>query len=193
MKRWTVWMTFAAVLLVAANASALDAYQDRRGLFAGVSLGGGPGAADVENPTDITGLDENRQLGFHIGAELGGGVSKNVTAALGLNWWIRTVTVGSRHLNHQHLSLLPTARLFIIDGLYAVGGAGLGYAVFDAERAGVQVQKYREMGLAAKLGAGYEFFLNGTVAGGIEANYTRHFYANADFDTINGLVTVRWY
>lgn len=193
MKRFTGWMVCFAVLVTASQAAALDAYQDRRGILVGVNVGGGPGLADVENPADLTGLDENRQLGFHIGAEVGGGMSKNLTAALGANWWIRTVTIGNRHLDHQQLSFLPVLRLFVFDGLYGLGGAGLAYAAFDAERSGVEVTRYREMGLAAKLGAGYEFFLNGTVAAGIEAAYTRHFYGNADFDTLNGVVTIRWY
>lgn len=187
------WTVFALVTLIGSQAFALDAYQDRRGIFAGVSVGGGAGFVGVDPVTDVTGLDENRRLGFHLGAEVGGGIGKQLTASLEGNWWIRTVTLGSRHLDHQHLNFMPTARFFIFDGFYAEGGAGLAYALFDAERNDVQIQKYREMGLAAKLGAGYEFFLNGTVAAGIKAGYTRHFYGNANFDTISGMVTVRWY
>lgn len=192
-RRIAGWMVFALATFVASQAFALDAYQDRRGIFAGVNVGGGAGFVGVDPVTDVTGLDENRRLGFHLGAEVGGGIGTRLTASLQGNWWIRTVTLGSRHLDHQHLNFMPTANLFIIDGFYAEGGAGLAYAVFDAERNDIRIQKYREMGLAAKLGLGYEFFLNGTVAAGIKAGYTRHFYGNANFDTISGMVTLRWY
>lgn len=184
---------FFAVAIAASPALALDGYEDRRGIFAGVNVGGGAGFAAVDQASDLTGLDENRQLGLHLGAEVGGGLSEMITASLEGNWWIRTVRLGSRHLNHQHLSFLPVGRLFIIDGLNVGLGAGLAYAMFDAERNNIELQKYREMGLAVKANVGYEFFLNGTVAAGLEVGYTRHFYGNADFDTLSGKVTVRWY
>lgn len=187
------WLTLMALMLVASQSYALDAYKDRRGIFAGVNVGVGAGFAGVDQAGDLTGLDENRQLGLHLGAEVGGGLSQHLTGALEANWWIRTVTLGSRHLNHQHLSLLPVARYFIWDGLNVGAGAGLAYASFDTERNGVETYRYREMGLALKFGAGYEFFMNGTIAAGIDIGYTRHFYSNADFDTLGGQVTLRWY
>lgn len=193
MKRAVSLIPILLLLAIAAPASALDAYQDRRGILVGVNLGGGPGSANVDNPIELTGLDDHRQIGFQLGAEIGGGMSERITGTLGFNWWIRTISINQRSLDHHQLSILPTARLFVIDGLYGMAGAGLAYAAFDAERAGATLTRYREMGFAAKVGAGYEFFLNGTVAAGLEANYTRHFYSASDFDTVNALVTVRWY
>ncbi len=187
------WMTFLAVMLVASQSFALDAYQDRRGIFAGVNVGVGAGFAGVDSAGELTGLDENRQLGLHLGVEVGGGITKQLTASLEGNWWIRSVTLGPRRLDHQHLSFLPVVRYFVWDGFNLGAGAGLAYAVFDTERNGVETFRYREMGLALKIGAGYEFFMNGTIAAGIDAGYTKHFYNNADFDTLGAQVTLRWY
>lgn len=186
-------MTFVAMTMLASQAFALDAYKDRRGLFAGLNLGGGAGFAGVDSAGEATGLDKNRQLGLHLGAEVGGGLTKTITGALETNWWIRTVRLNERKLNHQHLSLLPFVRWFIWDGLNIGAGTGLAYTVFDTERDGVETFRYREMGLALKAGAGYEFFVNGTIAAGIDVGYTRHFYSNADFDTVGAQVTLRWY
>lgn len=180
-------------LCVSSNAFALDAYQDRRGLFAGVGLGGGPGAASVDNVADITGLDDGRQMGLHFNVLVGGGITERLTGAAEASWWIRTVQLGERHLDHQHFSFMPVVSFFLFEGLHLKGGAGLAYASFDAERSGVSVHHYREMGLAAKAGAGWEFFLNGTVAAGVDLTYTRHFYGGANFDTVNGALTLKWY
>ena len=186
-------LSLLAITTLATPAFSLDGYKDRRGIFAGVNVGGGAGFAGIDTAGELTGLDENRQLGLHLGAEVGGGISEKLTAALEANWWIRTVTLGPRRLDHQHLSFLPVARYFIWDGFNVGAGAGLAYAVFDTERNGVETFRYREMGLALKIGAGYEFFLNGTIAAGIDLGYTRHFYNNADFDTLGAQVTLRWY
>ncbi len=193
MKKITSLLTFVTLLAAASSASALDGYKDRRGLLVGVNIGGGPGSANVESPSELTGLDENRQIGFQLGAELGGGMNEWITAAVGVNWWIRTVKINERSLEHHQLSFLPTLRVFVFDGFYPLLGVGLGYAAFDTERNGREVSTYRELGLAGKVGAGYEFFLNGSVAAGLEVNYTRHFYSISDFDTFNGLITIRWY
>ncbi len=182
-----------AFLVIAAPALALDGYKDRRGLFLGVGLGGGVGAASTELARESTGLDDGRQLGLDLSATLGGGATEYLTFGAQGNWWIRTVRLGDRSLEHQHLNFLAAANFFIIDGLYAEGGAGLAYAAFDTARGDVETFTYRELGLALKVGAGYEFFLNGTTAIGFGAGYTRHFYNNARFDTVNGVVTVRWY
>lgn len=190
---WIGSLTLLSVLLVAGQASALDGYQDRRGLFAGVHVGAGAGFAGIDNVNELTGLEENRQMGLHLGAEVGGGLSKRLTGALEGNWWIRTVRINSRSLDHQHLSFLPTGRFFIIDGLNVGLGVGLAYAVFDTERDGVETYRYREMGLAAKLGLGYEYFVNGTIATGINLHYTRHLYNRADFDTLGMNISLRWY
>lgn len=190
---WIGSIALFAVMFVAGQASALDAYKDRRGLFAGLNIGGGAGFAGIDNVNELTGLEENRQMGLHLGAEVGGGLSKRLTGALEGNWWIRTVRLNNHSLDHQHLSFMPVGRFFIYDGLNVGLGVGLAYAVFDTERDGVETYRYREMGLAAKLGVGYEYFINGTIAVGLDVNYTRHLYNRADFDTLGANITFRWY
>ena len=176
----------------AADAFALDAYKDRRGIFFGLNLGGGMGFSGVDEATDITGLSDG-QPGLQLGGEIGGGMSKAFTGALEMNWWYRKVRLGERKLNHHHLSLMPTLRYFIFDGLHAGAGAGFAYASFDTERLGRETYSYRETGVAVKAEAGYEFFLNGTIAAGVDLSYTHHFYSHANFDTVGMVVTVRWY
>ena len=98
--------TFLALTLVASSAWALDGYKDRRGIFLGVGLGGGVGAADTDVDGEATGLDDGRQLGLDLSATLGGGVTEFLTVGAQGNWWIRTVQLGERSLEHQHLNLM---------------------------------------------------------------------------------------
>lgn len=179
------------VLTAASSAFGLDRYGSRKGVFAGVGLGGGIGAVDVSNDGDTSGL-EDRQLGFHLNGTVGGGVTDNIVLGAQANWWIRNVETDSQQLQHQHMSFLANANLFLIEGLYVDGGAGFAYTMFDAIR-GNSTTEYSEMGLALKAGVGYEFFLNGTQAAGVNASYTTHIYSNASFDTVNGGLTFRWY
>lgn len=180
------------VLLAGSQAMALDAYKDRRGVFVGAAIGGGVGASESDREGESTGLDDQRQMGLTLRAELGGGVTQNLVFSGQGNWWIRTVQVNGRDLEHQHLNLLANANLFVIEGLYLTGGFGLAYGSYDSESL-LRVNHYSEMGVAAKAGAGVEFFVNGTVAAGVEASYTRHFYSESYFDTIGGGIVIRWY
>jgi hypothetical protein len=186
-------VSFLALILVSSSAFALDAYQDRRGIFLGMGLGGGIGAASTDLSGESTGLDTGRQIGLDLSATVGGGVTESLTIGAQGNWWVRTVKFGERSLEHQHLNLLANANLFILSGLYVEAGAGLAYAAFDTARGDIETFTYRELGLAARGGAGFEFFLNGTTALGVNAGYTRHFYNNAEFDTLSVGFTVRWY
>lgn len=193
MHRLSAFLIASIILLFSAQAFALSGYKDRRGPFLGVGLGGGPGAVHVDDDQFSTGLDEGGQLGFHLQAIAGGGVNKYVTLGAELNSWIRTVAVQEARLNHQHWSLNAAADFFIIDGVFLGAGAGLAYAFSDATRQNLERRRYQELGLALKGAAGYEFFLNGTVAAGLRLSYTRHFYQNVDFDTFQGAITIRWY
>lgn len=179
-------------VLATSQASALDGYKDRRGIFGGLGVGGGVGASEVDESGQVTGLDDGRQMGLTLRAEVGGGYTNWLTFSGQGNWWIRTVEVGTQKLEHHHFNLLTNANFYPIDILYVTGGFGLAYAAFDADL-GASTKEYREMGFAAKAGVGGEFFINGTVAAGVEASYTRHFYSNGFFDTVSGGMTIRWY
>lgn len=182
------------VLMISSSAFALDNYADRKGAFFGLGIGGGIGAVDTEENGLTNGLGDGRKLGLGLHAIIGGGVNDNIVLGLGVNTWIRSVEQGSQDYSHQHWNFLANGNFFLIDGLYIDAGAGLAYASFDATQ-GTNTTTYNEMGLALRGGLGYEFFLNGTHALGINAGYTRHFYFDADaaFDTIGASIGIRWY
>ena len=183
----------AVILLCGSSAFALDNYSDRKGLFSGLGFGGGVGAVNLADSDATSGFEGGRQPGLQFTAMVGGGVNKNIVLGAQGNGWFRTVHKGSRSWEHSHYNLLADANFFLIEGLYAEVGAGLAYAAYDSYDGGDDPSTYREMGFAAKAGVGFEYFLNGTHAAGINAGYTRHFYANADFDTISAAITWRWY
>lgn len=193
MRRLSAFLFASLIVFTSAQAFALDGYKDRHGLFLGVGLGGGPGAVHVDDELLTTGLDDGSELGFHLHAIAGGGINQRITLGAELNTWIRTVAIQDLRLNHQHWSLNAAADFFIIDGLFLGAGAGLAYAFSDATLPNLEKSRYQEMGLALKGAAGYEFFLNGTVAAGVRLSYTRHFYQHVDFDTFQGALTLRWY
>ena len=178
------------ILLTSSSAFALDGYQDRHGIFAGVAVGGGVGL--VESEQGLTGLDTGRKAGMNLSAQVGSGISQHLTFAGEANLWSRTTIIGSSRLDSRHSSFMALASFFLIEGFYLEGGGGLAYASYDAQQSGM-TQNYRELGFAIKGGAGFEYFVNSNVALGMRVGYTRHFYNNADFDTIAGGLTLRWY
>ncbi len=188
-------MTIALValfMLIASDAFALDAYKDRRGLFAGIGLGGGYGSANVDPGNELTGLEE-RDVGLAMRLEVGGGAFQNLTISGQFNWWLRSVQMNGKTLSHDHTNFLGTVSFFPLDFVYVTGGVGMAYSSFESEVNGIRVRDYSELGFGLKGGAGLEFWVNGTIAAGIEASYTRHFYSEASFDTVTGGLTVRWY
>lgn len=181
------------LLTLSADAFALDGYQDRRGLFTGIGIGGGIGLVEADNSNDITGIDSGRKLGLHLHAIVGGGATDNLIFGAEANWWIRTVQLNDNALSHHHMSFNGVLEYFLFDVFYLEGGVGLAYAIFDAERRLQDVYRYQELGVAVKAGAGFEFFVNSQIAIGMRAGYTRHFYSNGDFDTVSGGLSLRWY
>lgn len=180
-------------LLWSSQASALDAYKDRRGLFVGLGIGGGAGQVNTGKRDELSGFDDNYKLGLNVNGMIGGGWTRNIVFGSEFNWWIRNVQIGGKELAHRHMSFNAVTNVFVLGPLYVHGGAGLAYAVYDTYNAGKQVTEYGEMGLSLKAGLGFEYFVNGTVAAGIQAGYTRHFYEYAEFDTISAGMTIRWY
>ena len=184
----------AALLLLCVtqtSAMALDGYQDRRGLFTGVGVGGGVGM--VESEDGQTGVDSGRKLGLHLSALVGGGVHERLTVAGEASWWARNVLLNDYVLNHHHLSFNALANLFLLEGIFLEGGGGLAYAIYDTQTPDRPDFRYQELGLSLKGGAGFEFFVNSQIAVGLKAGYTRHFYSRASFDTVAGGLTIRWY
>lgn len=191
MPRITAFIIAFAIFFTTSTAWAIQGYKDRHGVFYGFGVGGGPGAVHIDN--ELSGLEGTGDLGLHLHGILGGGLSENLTFGAETNAWIRTVSVGSSSLNHQHWSFNAVGNLFVLEGLFLEGGLGLAYAFSDATAADGSESRYQEMGLAFKAGTGFEYFLDGTVAAGMRFGYTRHVYSNIDFDTFIGSVTLRWY
>ncbi|QDG51458.1 porin family protein [Persicimonas caeni] len=180
------------VLMAASSAFALDGYAKRKGLFAGIGIGGGVGGVDLQEGEGQAGFEDGRLPGFHVNGMIGGGVNENIVLGTQFNWWGRTVTKGDDSWEHHHTSLLAAGDFFLINGLYLEVGGGLAYSAFDGTRGDTPVN-HNEMGFALKGGAGFEYFINGTHALGFNAGYTRHFYDMATFDTFNAGISVRWY
>ncbi len=183
----------AVVMMAASSAFALDRYASRQGPFFGLGLGGGVGAVDMKQGKGSSGFEDGRLPGLNMSAIVGGGVNDNIVLGAQADLWLRTVQKGSQELSNQHWNFLALGDFYLIKGLYLEGGAGLAYAAFDAQQGTNDPITYREMGFAARVGAGFEYFINGTYAVGINANYTRHFYSSAQFDTATAGISFRWY
>ena len=183
----------ACFLLTASSAWAIDGYKDRHGFFFGGGIGGGPGSVHIDDGPYESGLERTGDLGLAPHIIVGGGARDNLVFGAEVNNWIRTVDLHGNTLNHQQWSFNAVSNFFLIHGLYIEGGLGLGYAFSDATTNEGDEKRYQEMGLAAKLGIGAEYFLDGTIAAGARFGYTRHFYSNIDFDTVVGNVYLRWY
>ncbi|MFP4599050.1 MAG: hypothetical protein ACLFVJ_12405 [Persicimonas sp.] len=181
------------ILTAASSAFALDGYADRKGIFAGLGFGGGIGGVDLQDGDGTAGFEEGRLPGLEFSGVLGGGLSENIVLGAQGNMWVRNVQKGSQTLAHRHSSLMAMGNFFLIEGLYVEAAAGLAYAAFDGQRGDNDLREYRELGFAARAAVGYEYFINGTHALGGSVGYTRHFYGNADFDTLSGTIGLRWY
>ena len=73
MKRHLILSALVGLIVVGmlGEAFALDGWRDRRGMYAGVMIGGGSAKTDQDNAKS--------QLGYHMGLRVGGGVSKTLT------------------------------------------------------------------------------------------------------------------
>ena len=156
----------ALVFTSAAAAWGLDAYQDRRGLFSGLSVGMGMGEA--------TEGDSDGEVGFNLRGRLGGGINKHLTADLEIGAWLHsgdqfdvTILTGVVGLNY-----------FIVDGLYLRGMGGASQFSPDPGDG--------ETGLAVGGGLGYEFFANSNLAVGFGADVLQHIYSDvSDFRVVS--------
>lgn len=191
MRRSIAFIIATAFFLSASTAWAIQGYKDRHGTFYGWGIGGGPGAVAIDDGT--SGLENTGELGLHLHAIVGGGMSENLIFGAEANSWIRTVSVGNSSLNHQHWSFNAVSNFYLVEGLFLEGGLGLAYGISNYQAADGAESRHQEMGLSFKAGTGFEYFLDGTVAAGMKFGYTRHVYSNIDFDTFIGSVTLRWY
>ena len=131
----------ALSLLVAADAAALDGYQDRRGMFAGVGIGGG---AAIQN--DKVGGD------MLLDVQIGGAPNKRVTFALDVDVRFQLVDGNS----NWYLVPGPEFNFFLSDAIFMRLAAGLAFMFPEEDVKG----KSMTLGMDASLGVGYEFFVN---------------------------------
>lgn len=180
-------LAFAAGLGVSSEASALDGYQSRKHVYGGFSAGGGYGFVNRDGEL----LEEGP--GMHLQGELGGGVSDRLTLGVEVDWWSRSVDKGeSNRFAFHHGSVGGVGNLFVLEGFHLKGGAGFAYGICNGTRQDENCE-WQELGLAAEAGLGYEFWFNGTLAGGADLSYTHHFYSRSAFDTASLTFGLRWY
>ncbi len=176
---------FFIFFFASGTAFAIQGYKDRHGSFYGFGLGGGPGALHADG--EDTGLEGTGELGFAPHLVFGGGMSNELIFGAEISPWIRTVSIADQDHTHLQWSFNAFTNYFVLDNLYLEGGLGLAYKYWDSDT------RHQEMGISAKIGTGFEYFLDGTVAAGMRFGYTRHFYQNGAFDAFVGAATLRWY
>ncbi len=140
----------ALVTAIGAPAMALDAYQDRRGFFWGMGLGGG-GAFQDGDPGGAILFD----------FQLGGGATKNLTLCMDIDIWF--------HLMDNHKNLLitpgPEVNYFFGDtGIFIRGGIGMALTTTWIDKP--DDTKFK-IGFDGSVGAGWEFFANSNLAMGL--------------------------
>lgn len=188
--RYMAALLVLSVLLFAASSAfaAPPRYAHRGGPVVGLGIGGSIGAVDMDREA----LTSDRDLGLALHGLIGAGVNDNIVLGLGINSWIHWVQLGSKESTHIQWDFLAQGDFYLFDGFYLEGGVGLAYAKYDAQ-IGNTIHEYGEMGFALRGGLGYEYFINGTHAVGLNAGYTRHFYKNTSFDTLGVGIGLRWY
>lgn len=166
-KWWSIVGGVAIFMTLASSASALDAYQDRRGFFGGIGLGGG-GAFEGSSPGGALLFD----------FQLGGGAAQNVTLCLDTDLWIYVMD------SNRNLLLTPGPELnyfFGDSGFFIRAGIGMALTfswydrVDDDAPAGGKEPGNTDfrLGFDGSLGVGFEFFANSNLAFGlaVEGDY----------------------
>jgi hypothetical protein len=144
--RWLAATVALGLLSQAADAAALDGYQDRRGLFSGLGVGGSAA---------IQGGSVGGEAGFH--AQIGGGATKRLTLALDIDTRVQIVD------GRTSWMLVPGPQLdvFLLESLFVSAGVGLAFVFPDAD---LLPDKELVFGFDGMLGLGFEFFVGSDVA-----------------------------
>jgi hypothetical protein len=180
-------VVFVATLFTGSSAFGLDGYQDRENVFGGISAGGGYGFLNEDGER----TDEGPGLAAQ--AIIGGGVTESLLLGVEADWWSRSVNQsGNNKYGFYHTAIGGTANWFVLEGLHLDGGAGFAYGVCSGTFEGRDCT-WQELGMQAEAGLGYEFWFNGTLAGGVDLSYNHHFYSHSAFDTVTMTFGLRWY
>jgi hypothetical protein len=176
----------AGILTASASAFALDAYQDRRGLFTGIGLGGG--AAFEGGGTGGAAL---------IDLQLGGGATRDLTFDMDLDIWFQLMD----HHDNWMITPGPEINYFITDGLFVRGGLGLALVFVTGEKVKDPVpgggksseQNDFTIGFDGSLGLGYEFFVNSNLALGMAVEGDYVVLKGDDVGSVNFSMELKYY
>ena len=108
----------ALIATVASPAGALDGYQDRRGLFTGIGIGGGAAFQSGE---------PGGALLFDL--QLGGGASERLTLDLDVDFWFQSMDGYDNWL----ITPGPEVNFFVYDGLFIRGAIGMALASMNPD------------------------------------------------------------
>ena len=164
----------------AAQAFALDAWRDRRGLYFGVGVGAGSGKTDHK--------DSDAHIGYNLRARVGGGVNRELTLDAELGGHFESHDVAGQDASTSIWTGMLGANYFVMDGLYVRGMFGVAQAATEIGEA-----ESDETGMGFGAGVGYEFFASGDLAVGVGGDYRLLSFDDFNFTTINIGVTGTWY
>lgn len=185
------------IVSLASPALALDGWGDRRGMFFGLTLGGGAVTPTFDN--GATSIEGDTEIGFNFRARVGGGASRRLTldAEFGVNshteskelngfsaessWNLYTTYIGANYF--------PIAK----SGFYVRGMGGLAVATNDFEDSSGRSRSNSETGLGFGFGVGYEFFANANLAAGVGGDYQIMSVNDYRFSMASVGVTATWY
>ncbi|MBU0550503.1 hypothetical protein KKF91_04480 [Myxococcota bacterium] len=200
-----------AILLTSADALALDAWRDRRGLFFGLTLGAGPGQTSEDGAQSHMGVDARLRLGA--------GRSKRLTfdGELGVHheaYGDEAIAADGRRrafdVSTQIYTVFGGASFFIIDGLYLRGMAGFaqistsaeskpyvntsgGGASVEQDDGGLKLPSFGEMGMGVGAGLGYEFFAGADLAVGLSGDGRYYYFSETRYTVMTIGFNATWY
>jgi len=172
-------LVVAAILLSAPPALALDGYQDRRGLFAGLGFGGGfvaPAAEGADN-----------EVGERLMLRLGGGVAENITLDVSMDFLFVP------DIDARTISFWGGGSFYLVPQAFVRAAVGIANFSREVGPAG-GVSDISKAGLGLFVGAGFEMFVNSELAAGFTLGFERQqFDDDQSLNVVSGLIGISWY
>lgn len=173
------------LLLVSGSlrAAFVDGYQDRRGTFLGVGVGGAQASISRDQGSSLG------TVGATFSARLGAGIRKDLLVdAEAIHWMGRDSKDEIDYDLAQTAFLVNATRLFP-DGFYLRGGAG-----FSVSKINPNIGSSKsDSGLAAQLGAGFEVFSGVHSAMQVGLNWRGHYLQDSTANLLGLQVGMTWY